>query len=154
MSAPTLPALWSYAAPQRFLAAFIAVQVAAFLFFGALYALFPELREALIRENNLLENLTVLLFSKGVLAVAIILLIRERRGLPRRYWVVGALCILGFLEELSYFQLLLPFSFPTLPNGATFDSLSDLNRVMTIALDALGLPWPLVLGGVLLSSWL
>ena len=41
-------------------------------------------------------------------------------------------------------------SFPELSNGATFDALSDVNRVMTNNLDRVGIPWELVVGGVAL----
>ena len=131
-------------AQRRFFLAYLAVSVATLLFFSSLYALFPDLRSVLIRENNLLENLTVLFFGEGFLAVLIIRFVKRR--LPRGYLALGGLCLLGSLEELSYGQRVLPVTFPTLPNGATFDSLSDLNRVVTLSFDALGLPWePVVL---------
>lgn len=140
-------------AQWRFFFSYLAVSAAALLFFSSLYALFPDLRSALIRENDVLENLTLLFFAEGLLAVLIISFVKQR--LTRGYLILGGLCLLACLEELSYGQRFLPFAFPTLPNGATFDALSDLNRVVTLSFDALGLPWePFVLAAAALITFI
>ena len=123
-----------------------------FLLFGLLYLGLPHLRRALVAEDGFAENLTVFLYLEAALICAVVKLRRRVLNitLPRGYSLVGLLSLLFILEEISYGQRLFPnLRFPELANGATFDALSDLNRVMTIALDRTSVPWELVVLGAL-----
>lgn len=132
----------------RFFAAFCGTLLLSFLLFGLAYLALPHLREVMVQEDGFIENFTLFFFLEAVVVSALLL----AQGVAKRSsLLVGGLSVFFVLEEISYGQRLFSgLTFPKLANGATFDGLGDLNRVMTIALDRIGVPWELVVGGVAL----
>lgn len=119
---------------------FLVLLITSIALFGLSYLSLPHLRRALIREDSFTENFTLYLFLQGVIVCFFHLFRRAAR--PKGYVAIGAFAGLCVLEEISYGQRLFPsLTFPKLANGATFDALSDLNRVMTITLGRVGVPW-------------
>ena len=106
------------------------------------------MREVMVLEDGFIENFTLFFFFEALVVSALLL----AQGVAKRpSLLVGGLSLFFILEEISYGQRLFPgLTFYELPNGATFDALSDVNRIMTIVLDRLGVPWELVVGGVAL----
>lgn len=100
------------------------------LFFGlsAIYWLAPIFRKPLVREDNLMEMATALLFLlTAVLSISYIF----RQHKPQRHWsewLVPLLATLGFLEEVSFGRLF----FEKLPvvEGVKIDAIHDYLRVM------------------------
>lgn len=132
----------------RFFAFFCATLLLSFLLFGLAYLSLPHLREVMVLEDGFIENFTLFFFFEALVVSALLL----AQGVAKRpSLLVGGLSLFFILEEISYGQRLFPgLTFYELPNGATFDALSDVNRIMTIVLDRLGVPWELVVGGVAL----
>lgn len=119
-------------------------------FFG-LYALVPSLRDALVQEDRGIENATVILFLTSFLVTCLAIRRRGLAALPRGYALIGVVGLVATLEELSYGQRLLPgLRFPELSDGVTFDALHDLNLVIALFLDRLGIPWEIALPLVVL----
>ena len=113
------------------------------------YLFFPELREVLVLEDALIENLSLGFYLLGALITALGLLSRAYRF--RGMLLLAALCLIGILEEISYGQRLFPsLTFPTLPSGMTFDALHDSARIVVKALEERGVPWYI---GFLLSAF-
>ena len=106
---------------------FSSLAIKLFLLLSAIYWLIPPLRKPLVREDNLLEMITALLFlATAIMSVAYI----RRRPPPNRHWsewCVPALATLGFLEEVSFGRLF----FDKLPvvHGVKIDALHDYLRV-------------------------
>ena len=132
----------------RFFTFFCGTLLLSFLLFGLAYLSLPHLREVMVLEDGFIENFTLFFFLEAVVLSALLL---ARGAAKRPNLLVGGLSLFFILEEISYGQRLFPgLTFAELPNGATFDALSDVNRIMTIVLDRLGVPWELVVGGVAL----
>ena len=106
---------------------FSSLAIKLFLLLSAIYWLIPPLRKPLVREDNLLEMITALLFlATAIMSVAYI----RRRPPPSRHWsewCVPVLATLGFLEEVSFGRLF----FDKLPvvHGVKIDALHDYLRV-------------------------
>ena len=129
----------------QFFTFFCGVLLLSFLLSGLAYLALPHLREVMVLEDGFIENFTLFFYLEAVVLSALLL----ARGIAKRpSLLVGGLSLFFILEEISYGQRLFPgLTFAELPNGATFDALSDVNRVMTIVLDRVGIPWELVVGG-------
>lgn len=120
------------------------------LFFG-LYALVPSLRDALVQEDRGIENATIVLFVASFLVACLAIRRRGLAELPRGYALIGIVGLVATLEELSYGQRLFPgLRFPELSDGVTFDALHDLNLVIALSLDRVGVPWEIAVPLVVL----
>ena len=133
---------------QRLFGVYVALLLAVGLLSALIFKFVPSLSFLFIREDALLESATVVLF--GLAALLTVGVFASGRRPERGHALVGVLSLLAVLEEISYGQRLFDIPFPVLPNGATFDSLSDLNRVVTIGLDAIGVSWLYVVGATAL----
>ena len=115
---------WTESAIRRF----SSIAVKLFILLSTIYWLIPALRKPLVREDNLLEMITALLFlATAVLSVTYLL---KRANGPRHWsdWCVPVLATLGFLEEVSFGRLF----FDQLPivQGVKIDALHDYLRVV------------------------
>jgi len=104
---------------------FAVVSVVNIIVLSSLYFLFPDLRDFLIAEDKLTEDLTALFYLLSfILGVFLISRIRENR-LRRIYLALPVIGLLGFLEELSYGERIFKFKTPLVYNEY-FDALHDL----------------------------
>ncbi|MEL6813777.1 MAG: hypothetical protein AAFP03_03060 [Cyanobacteria bacterium J06598_3] len=98
------------------------------VFFSALYVLVPGLRDSLIEESTLLENLTAILAFNSFLVGLFFVLKRKHR--PTRklaqkfYALLPVFGLLLFLDEISFGEDIFGFEFFTL-GGMKIDSLHD-----------------------------
>jgi len=80
------------------------------------YDLLPSCRDALIQEDQLTENLSVILFLYAALSGLLILVRSKNHERRRLLFVVTAAALLGFFEEISYGESLLGLKMPVVNN--------------------------------------
>ena len=99
-----------------------------FLGLSALYWLLPLFRKPLVREDNLMEMATALLFLLTAVLGFSYLLRKQKANRHWSEWVVPGLATLGFLEEVSFGRLF----FEKLPivEGVKIDAIHDYLRVI------------------------
>ncbi len=110
---------------------------------AAIYLVIPALRKPLVREDNLLEMATALLYlAVTVLAIRHLLRMSATLKLPA-FWLVPILSGLGFIEEVSFGRMF----FNELPVvlGVKIDAIHDFLRVL-VALGGQSEVFHLVLG--------
>jgi hypothetical protein len=117
--------------------------VAAFSF----YYLLPAKRHLLLEEDNVLETLSALTY----LTVAAIAFINARPHQPARraLWVVGAVALVGFLDELSFGERMFDLKMPVI-RGKKIDAVHDVVSLgfhLTREFPAIALPL-LALAGI------
>ena len=106
---------------------FAALNVQLFALLASIYWLVPALRKPLVREDNLLEMATALLFLATIILGTRALL---RLPLAQRTWsdwLVPGLALLGFLEEVSFGRLF--FDKRPIVEGVKIDAIDDYLRV-------------------------
>jgi hypothetical protein len=116
---------------------FFWISIGGFLLFLALYGLFPFLRKPLVRENNILEMLQVLLYG-----AAIWLSIRNLDHFPKgwirkAYMLIPLVGVVGVLEEMSYGNTIFPiykilFSKTLIIEGTKIDAVHDVFEVLYV----------------------
>ncbi|MGR8949984.1 MAG: hypothetical protein ACU84Q_18225 [Gammaproteobacteria bacterium] len=121
-----------------------------FTVLSALYILIPSLRKPLVREDNLLEMATALIYlAVTVLATKFWL----RSAKPARAWhcwIVPVLAGLGFFEEVSFPRLF--FEEMPVVLGVKIDAIHDLLRVfIALVSEGNGVYIALTCGAVLLG---
>ena len=131
---------------RRVFWSYLAIALGMFVLIFGLYAAFQPLRAPLLREDQGVENITVVFLVAAFLVACVAIAKRGLANLPRGYAVIGLVGLVAALEELSYGQRFFPnLKFPELSNGATFDALHDTNRVVSLAFDRAGIPWEITL---------
>jgi hypothetical protein len=97
----------------------VASFVAAFVFYYAV----PGQRHLLLEEDSLLETMSALSY----LAAAILAFVIARKNHPARraLWFIGAVALVGFLDELSFGERLFNLQMPVI-RGKKIDAVHDV----------------------------
>jgi len=90
------------------------------------YILFPNYRVYLLQEDGLIENLSAFFFLLTFF-VAFSLAIKKK-GNNRALFLISAIGLLGFLDEVSFGESLFGLSMPEI-EGKTIDALHDFYEV-------------------------
>lgn len=91
--------------------------------FAGVFLAFPEARSALVRENGIIQTATAAVFAAA--AIGGVVAIRVGRLVPRVYWLVPLVALLGFAGELRFGTRLPGIPTPSL-GGRDVDSFHDL----------------------------
>lgn len=86
---------------------------------------FPNYRYLIIDENQLVENLTAIFFFTTFLLAIIFALKLRRISKQRGLWAISIISLVGFLDEISFGEMLFDLSMPTLA-GVKIDAVHDV----------------------------
>jgi hypothetical protein len=109
----------------------VVAAVVVMLAFGLVYLFVPELRQRFITEDDVLENVTAaLLFVGFLLGLGLVLVARRRQtNYSKAQFAVPLLCVLGFLDEISFgeriFDLEMPYVY-----SVKLDAIHDVAMIM------------------------
>ncbi len=120
-----------------------------FLVMASVYIFVPWLRKPLVRENNILELLTAILFLTVIMLGTKILIEQRRLTPPWVYWGIPLFGLIAFLEETSFGHSFLYYEVPII-QGVKIDALHDFLKVFMVMLQSENNSTPvivLVLGG-------
>jgi hypothetical protein len=110
---------------EKLLRIFAVIAIVNIIIISYLYFLFPDLRDFLVAEDRLTEDLTALFYLLSFsLGIFLISRIKEKKY-RRIYLAIPVIGLLGFLEELSYGERIFKFKTPLIYNEY-FDALHDL----------------------------
>lgn len=114
-----------------------------FLFTSAVYIWVPWLRKPLVRENNILELVTALLFL-AVCVLGVKYLVDCRAAYHEKvYWSIPVLGLIGFLEETSFGHSFLYYDVPVI-QGVKIDAVHDFLKVFVQGFQADPISWSLI----------
>ena len=99
------------------------LSAAGFIGFGLMYAVFPGIRDTLVAEDEVVENLSALLFLLGAGLGVLRLWGSRTRSLA--YWGIPLLALVGFLDEMSFGERMFGLSMPVVL-GVKIDAVHDL----------------------------
>jgi len=91
---------------------YIIVTVFNLVLFSLIYLSFPNFRQKLIWEDQLLEVVTALLFFCSFLAGLFLILELKERRFWKYYFIIPIIGLISFLEEVSYGQRIMNFEIP------------------------------------------